>query len=89
MSIPPLQTLGDYCRRTNLRQICLGFQLANSVTFDIKNHVLTNLKEYPFDGKTIRDPWKHLAKLYETCSICKPAGEIIDDRVNYVCLIFP
>lgn len=85
MVVPPRQTLGDYCRRTDSGKICLGFQLANHVTFDIKNYVLTCLKENLFDGQAIRDPWEHLAKFYETCSMCNPIFEITDDQIK-LCL---
>lgn len=41
--VPVRQTLGDYCRRTDVRHISPGFQLTNLVTFDIKNYVLSGL----------------------------------------------
>lgn len=65
------QTIEDYCRRTNDIQISLGFQSANPLTFDIKNYVVSGLRENPFDGKAIRDPWENLDKFYETfcCAI--------------------
>lgn len=85
MFAPSHQTLGDYCRRTESDDIYLGFRPANLITFDMKNHVLTSLKEETFDGKESRGPWEHLAKVYETCSMCKPAGDITDDQVN-LCL---
>lgn len=54
--IPQRQILGDYYRRTESRHICLGFQPANLVTFDIKNFVLTCLKENMFNVQEIKDP---------------------------------
>ncbi|MCI75825.1 hypothetical protein A2U01_0097094, partial [Trifolium medium] len=45
---PPRRTMGDYCRRTDARQISMGFQPENPVTFDIKNTVLTGLRDNQF-----------------------------------------
>ncbi|MCI90732.1 hypothetical protein A2U01_0112026, partial [Trifolium medium] len=42
---PPRRTLGDYGQRNNGEIANLGFQLANPVAFDIKNTVLSALKE--------------------------------------------
>ncbi|MCI04368.1 hypothetical protein A2U01_0025415 [Trifolium medium] len=42
---PPRLIMGDYCRRTNAGQISMGFQSANHVAFDIKNTVLSSLRE--------------------------------------------
>lgn len=85
MVAQPRQTLGDYCRRTDSGQIWLGFPQANLVTFDIKNYTLTGLKENPFNGIEIRNPWEHLAKFYESFSMCNPVGDITDDHVK-LCL---
>ncbi|KAK2436917.1 hypothetical protein QL285_021877 [Trifolium repens] len=71
---PPRRTMGDYCRRTDAGQISMGFQPANPVTFDIKNTVLSGLRENQFDGSAIRDPWAHLENFYETCTMCHPDG---------------
>ncbi|KAK2454451.1 hypothetical protein QL285_002009 [Trifolium repens] len=49
----PRRTMGDYCRRTDAGQISMGFQPANPVTFDIKNTVLSGLRENQFDGSAI------------------------------------
>lgn len=57
---PPRQTMEDYCKRTDTGRISLGFQLANPVTFNIKNVVLVGLRDNQFDGSVIRDPWVHL-----------------------------
>lgn len=79
MSSPVRQTLGDYCKRTNSRHISLGFLPVNPETFDIKNYVLSSLKNNPFDKKAIIYPWEHLTKFYQTCSMCKPSGDITDN----------
>jgi hypothetical protein len=50
---PPRGTMGDYCRRTDAGQISMGFQPANPVTFDIKNTILSGLRENQFDGSAI------------------------------------
>ncbi|GAU10391.1 hypothetical protein TSUD_422810, partial [Trifolium subterraneum] len=71
---PPRRTMGDYCRRTDTGQISMGFQPANPVTFDIKNTVLSGLRDNQFDGSAIRDPWAHLERFYETCTMCRPEG---------------
>lgn len=60
MAAPPLQTLRDYCKMTDSSQICLGFQPANPVTFDIKNYILIDLKENSFDMQEIIHPWENL-----------------------------
>lgn len=73
------QTLGDYCKMTDVGQILLGFQPDNPVTFDIKNFVLSGLKDNQVEGKAIKDHWEHLAKLHETCLMCKPSGDTTDD----------
>lgn len=46
--------MGDYYNRTNAGHISLGFQPANPVTFNIKNDVLSDLKNNSFNGKLIR-----------------------------------
>ncbi|PNX62522.1 hypothetical protein L195_g061186, partial [Trifolium pratense] len=51
--VPPLpppqrRTLGDYGRRDNDALANQGFQPANPVSFDIKNTVLSALKENPY-----------------------------------------
>jgi hypothetical protein len=40
---PPLQPreiMGDYCRRTNTKQVSIGFGPTNPVNFNIKGNVL-------------------------------------------------
>lgn len=73
--------MGDYCRKTGVGQISLGFQLANPVNFDINNYVLSGLKDNSSDGKAIRDPWEHLTKFFKTCLMCKP-NEVTNDHVK-------
>lgn len=70
MADPPWLTIGDYCTRTDVGQMSLGFQLANPITFNIKNDVLSGLRDNPFDRKVIRGSWEHLAEFYETCPMC-------------------
>lgn len=79
MSAPLRQTLREYCKRTDDVQISLGFQPTNPINFDVKNYVLLGLKGKSFDRKAIIDPWEHLAKVYETCSILR---DIIKDQVK-------
>ncbi|MCI29794.1 hypothetical protein A2U01_0051003, partial [Trifolium medium] len=40
---PPRRTMGDYCRRTDVGQISMGFRSTDPVNFDIKNKVLARL----------------------------------------------
>lgn len=67
--------------RTDAGHISLGFQSANPITFNIKNFVLSSLRDNLFDGQAIWDPWDHLDKIYETCSICKPK-EVTEDQIQ-------
>lgn len=73
--------MGDYCRRTVVGQIYLGFQPANPVTFDIKNDVLSILIDNQIDREAIGNPWEHLARFYNTFSMCKPYG-VTDDQIK-------
>ncbi|MCI24994.1 putative athila retroelement ORF1 protein [Trifolium medium] len=68
---PPMQTMGDYCKRSDMEQISLGFRPANPVNFDIKGNILAGLRENQFDGHANRDPWDHLTQFSETCKIQK------------------
>src|SRR4030065_1731888 len=77
---PPRRTLGDFGKRTNRGKITHEFQPLNPVSFDIKNSVLTNLKENAFDGNPIRDPNEHLSKFNETCQYCCPEGITEDQK---------
>lgn len=50
MTIPPRQTMEDYCRRTDVWLISLGFQLANPINFDNDNSFLFGLRDNSFEG---------------------------------------
>ncbi|GAU45321.1 hypothetical protein TSUD_84380, partial [Trifolium subterraneum] len=50
---PPRRTLGDYGQAIGGHNPNLGFQPVNPVSFDIKNTVLSALKENQFSGKEI------------------------------------
>lgn len=43
--------------------------------------MLLGLRDNSFDGNEIRDPWEHLARFYETTSMCRPTG-VIEDQVK-------
>lgn len=58
-----------------------GLYRQTLLTFDIKNFVLSGLREKSFDGNAIRDPCAHLAHFYETTSMCKPT-DISEDHVK-------
>ena len=59
----------DYCKRIDAWKITRGFIVADPGNFDIKNYVLSGLRENPFDGNVIQDPWEHLARFNETTSM--------------------
>lgn len=44
-------TLGDYCRRTIVGQMSLGFLPESPLTLDINNYVLSGLKDNSFEEK--------------------------------------
>ena len=64
--------MGDYYNITDTSQTSQGFQTANPMTFDIKSSILSGLIDKQFDGKTIKNPYEHLIRFYETCSMCNP-----------------
>ncbi|CAL5203022.1 unnamed protein product [Lathyrus oleraceus] len=66
MAVVRPQTMGDYCKRIDEGQISRGFVPTNPHNFDIKNYVLSELRDNLFDMNKIRDPWEHLARFYET-----------------------
>lgn len=78
---PIAQSMRDYCRPTNTSQVSLGFIPATPVNFKIKYSVLLGLREKQFDENANNDPWEHLAKFYETSSMCQPEG-ITEDQVK-------
>ncbi|MCI33849.1 putative athila retroelement ORF1 protein, partial [Trifolium medium] len=71
---PPRRTLGDYGRRDNDALANQGFQPANPVSFDIKNTVLSALKENPYSGSEAQCPNLHLSHFYEACDYTNPPG---------------
>ncbi|CAJ2659226.1 unnamed protein product [Trifolium pratense] len=72
---PPRRTLGDYGRRDNDALANQGFQPANPVSFDIKNTVLSALKENPYSGSEAQCPNLHLSHFYEACDYTDPPGQ--------------
>ncbi|GAU10206.1 hypothetical protein TSUD_421460, partial [Trifolium subterraneum] len=52
----------------------LGFQPVNPVSFDIKNTMLSALKENQFSGSESEFPNIHLAQFYEACGYTDPTG---------------
>lgn len=74
-------TRRDCCKRTDEGHVSRWFVLADPANFDIKNYVLSGSRENPFDGNGIRDPWAHLARFYETTSMCKPI-DVTKDHVK-------
>lgn len=73
MDEPIVHTLGDFGRHA-VEEVIYGFQLQNPGYFDIKNIVLLGLKDNPFDGSALIDPYKHLARFKETCTFSNPTG---------------
>lgn len=58
-------TMEDYCKQTDEGQVSGGFIPTDPANFDIKNFMLSGLKENMFNENAIRDPWAHLARFYE------------------------
>ncbi|CAJ2637261.1 unnamed protein product [Trifolium pratense] len=73
---PQRRTLGDYGRRDNDALANQGFQPANPVSFDIKNTVLSALKENPYSGSEAQCPNLHLSHFYEACDYTDPPGAL-------------
>ncbi|GAU49183.1 hypothetical protein TSUD_133780 [Trifolium subterraneum] len=71
---PPRRTLGDYGQATGGHNPNLGFKPMNPVSFDIKNTVLSALKENQFSGSESECPNIHLARFYEACGYTDPTG---------------
>ena len=80
-AVPPPSIMRDYCKRTNEGRVSRGFVLANPTNVNIKNYVLSCLRDNSFDKNAIRDPWEHLARFYETTSMCRPTN-ITEDQVK-------
>ncbi|MCI42893.1 hypothetical protein A2U01_0064130, partial [Trifolium medium] len=70
----------DYCKRSDAKQISLGFRPANPVNFDIKGYVLAGLRENQFDRRANRDSWDHLTQFFETCQIQMVSDHITEDQ---------
>ncbi|PNX91304.1 hypothetical protein L195_g047434, partial [Trifolium pratense] len=77
---PPRRTLGDYGRRDDDELANQGFQPANPVSFDIKNTVLSALKENPYSGSEAQCPNLHLSHFYEACDYTDPPGVSESDK---------
>ncbi|GAU40459.1 hypothetical protein TSUD_134610 [Trifolium subterraneum] len=71
---PPRRTLGDYGQATDGQNLNLGFQPVNPASFDIKNTVLSALKENQFSGGESECPNIHLSRFYEACGYTDPTG---------------
>ncbi|GAU25750.1 hypothetical protein TSUD_216820 [Trifolium subterraneum] len=71
---PPRRTLGDYGQATDGQNPNLGFQPVNPVSFDIKNTVLSALKENQFSGGESECPNIHLSRFYEEFGYTDPTG---------------
>jgi len=78
--VNPRITLGHYGRLDNLNEICLGFQLANLVVFDIKNSVLVNLKIDQFARRDTANCNAHLTSSLDTCITINPSGISESDK---------
>ncbi|GAU43677.1 hypothetical protein TSUD_302400 [Trifolium subterraneum] len=77
---PPRRTLGDYGER-NVRGVAnLGFQPVNPVTFDIKNTVISALKEDQYSGSESQCPNLHLSHFYDACDYTDPPGISESDK---------
>lgn len=74
-------TMGEYCEWTYGGHVSRGFVPVGPANFNIKNYVFSGLRENPFDGNAIKDPWAHLAHLYETVSMCIPT-DVTEDQVK-------
>ncbi|GAU45603.1 hypothetical protein TSUD_285720 [Trifolium subterraneum] len=70
----PRRTLGDYGQATDGQNPNMGFQPVNPVSFDIKNTVLSALKENQFSGGESECPNIHLSRFYEACGYTGPIG---------------
>ncbi|MCI28073.1 hypothetical protein A2U01_0049273, partial [Trifolium medium] len=70
--VAPRRTLGDYGQPNDVGVANLGFQPANPVAFDIKNTVLSALKEDQYSGAESQCPNLHLGRFYEACDYTDP-----------------
>lgn len=81
MKAPTPFTMRDYCKQIDEWHVSRGFVPADPANFDIKNFVLSGLRDNLFNENTIIDPWAHLARFYETVSMSKLDG-VSEDQVN-------
>lgn len=72
---------GGYCKRIGEGKISKRFVSENPINFDIENSMLSGLRDNSFYKNTIRDPWEHLARFYETTSLCRPTN-VTEDQVK-------
>ncbi|XP_050896168.1 uncharacterized protein LOC127102889 [Lathyrus oleraceus] len=70
-----------YCKQADEGQVSRGFIPEDPANFDIRNSILSSLRENMFDGNAIRDPWAHLARFYKTTSMCKPT-DVTENQVK-------
>ncbi|XP_045831120.1 uncharacterized protein LOC123922450 [Trifolium pratense] len=78
--VVPERMLGDYGQRNNGELANLGFQPRNHVSFDIKNSVLSALKENQYSGAETQCPNLHLEHFYEACDYTDPPGVSESDK---------
>lgn len=71
----------DYYKRTIEGQVSRAFVWEDPANFDIKNSVLSGLKDNLFDRNTVRDLWALLARFYEAASMCK-LDDVTEDQVK-------
>lgn len=67
-------------RLDNLDEVAKGFQPANLVFLDIKNSVLTVLKENQYSSKEDEDCNIHLTNFLEACNTINPKGVSESDK---------
>jgi hypothetical protein len=78
--VQPRRTLGDYGQPNDVGVANLGFQPANPIAFDIKNTVLSALKEDQYSGAESQCPNLHLGRFYEACDYTDPPGVSESDK---------
>lgn len=81
MAEPIVQTIGDYYRPTNASHVSLGFIPATPMNFKTKYYMLSGPRDKKFEWNTTSDPWEHLARFYETTSMCQPE-DITENQVK-------
>lgn len=53
MAVAQSLTMGDYFKQTDAGRVFRGFVPEDTVNFDIKNYVLSGLRENSFDGNAL------------------------------------